>query len=159
MTLIDRLAGSDMSRTEAEAMLRRVLAAAGECGWVMVPKWPSELMQATGWDANPAPADTYATMLVAAATDFLNVSMLREGMCVSVWTYDGATERVATTAAPLIITGIDYDAYKITFLTSQRSPRKKQRRPMTPLCVSQTARDNIISEALAQRATLEGNKS
>jgi len=67
---------------------------------------------------NPCSAitnSTYATMTFAAATDFLNVSMLREGMCVSVWTYDGATERVATTAAPLIITGIDYDAYKITF--------------------------------------------
>lgn len=68
--------------------------------------------------SNPASAitnSTYATMTFAAATDFLNVNMLREGMCVDVWTYDGATMRVPTTAAPLIITAIDYDAKKITF--------------------------------------------
>ena len=58
---------------------------------------------------------TYATMTFAGTTDYLNVSMLREGMCVSVWNAAGTTERVAATAAPLIITGIDYDSYTVTF--------------------------------------------
>jgi hypothetical protein len=58
---------------------------------------------------------TNATMTFAVATDYLGINNLREGMCVDVWTYDGATKRAAATADPLIITAIDYDAKKVTF--------------------------------------------
>jgi hypothetical protein len=58
---------------------------------------------------------TNATMTFAVATDYLNVNRLREGMCVDVWTYDGATKRSPTTGDPLIIIAIDWDAKKVTF--------------------------------------------
>jgi hypothetical protein len=56
-----------------------------------------------------------ATMTFAAATDTLGVNLLFEGMCVSVWDSTGATERAAATAAPIVITAIDFDARKVTF--------------------------------------------
>ena len=47
LDLIDRIAGADLSRTQAEELLRRVLAAADECGWRMVPLETTAAM----WDA------------------------------------------------------------------------------------------------------------
>lgn len=56
-----------------------------------------------------------ATMTFAAATDYLDVSMLREGMCVDVWNNAGSTKRAPATAAPLIIVSINYNSGLITF--------------------------------------------
>ncbi len=58
---------------------------------------------------------TNATMTFAAATDTLGINRLVEGMTVDVWDATGATKRAPTTAAPLIITAIDYDAKTVTF--------------------------------------------
>lgn len=55
-----------------------------------------------------------ATMTFAGATDTLGIKLLFEGMCVSVWDTTGATERAAGTAAPIIITAIDFDARTAT---------------------------------------------
>lgn len=58
---------------------------------------------------------TNATMTFAAATDGLGINQLFEGMCVSVWDSTGATERVAATAAPIVINSINYDTKTVTF--------------------------------------------
>lgn len=71
----------------------------------------------TGILTNPSSAttnSTNATMTFASPTDTLNVNMLREYMCVDVWDSTGATQRVAGTGAPIIITAIDYDAKVVT---------------------------------------------
>lgn len=65
---------------------------------------------------NPSSATNGTNQLTFAdATDFLRVSMLRAGMCVSVWDSTGATERVAAVAAPIIISSIDWDNGVVTF--------------------------------------------
>ncbi len=69
----------------------------------------------TGILTNPCSAATATTMTFNGATDFLHTSMLREGMCVSVWDVTGVTERAAAVAAPIIILSIDYDNYVVTF--------------------------------------------
>jgi len=56
-----------------------------------------------------------ATMTFAGATDNLGINKLREYMTVDVWNSAGTTKRVPATAAPLIITAIDYGAKQITF--------------------------------------------
>lgn len=71
----------------------------------------------TGILTNPSSAitnSTNATMTFAASTDTLGINRLREYMCVDVWDSTGATQRVAGTAAPIIITAIDYDAKTVT---------------------------------------------
>jgi hypothetical protein len=56
-----------------------------------------------------------ATMTFAAATDFLGVHRLRQGMCVDVWNNAGSTKRAAATAAPIIIESIDTINKLVTF--------------------------------------------
>lgn len=55
------------------------------------------------------------SMTFAGSSDTLGVNRLFEGMCVSVWDSTGTTERVAATAAPIIITAIDYDSKIVSF--------------------------------------------
>lgn len=55
------------------------------------------------------------TMVFNSTSDTLNISRLREGMAVDVWTYDGATKRAAGTAAPIIITSLDEATKTVVF--------------------------------------------
>lgn len=69
----------------------------------------------TGILTNPSSASAANSLTFADATDFIDVSRLREGMCVDVWDTTGATKRAPATAAPLIIISIDEETKTVTF--------------------------------------------